>query len=215
MHLIQEIGVDYFRDRFNGAMFMGPNNLPCYVNSASGSYTGTSVPAVEVQGTPARVKVTNIEIPYDFFTSMEVFSAPELGWRCAAKGRYLAYYSRNNNSYQRGVSLNNVTRIINPITHWASAEGLIDFHIFEREANKTLLVMRPEFTPFSEGVAQLREGKILSFCVSPNTAVVHDENDTLSIMFNQNKVGTVTATGDIDCKIPFVINDLQLQEKQA
>lgn len=202
MNLIEEVGLDYFYDRFNGTMFEGPNGKPCFIGHNNGSRGVVSVK--ELEGPVNKCRATDITIPYSFFSSMAVFAAPEIGWRQAEKGKYLTYFSRNNGSYTRGLCRRNLVTAFAPVSEWAMLRSLYPVAHYEQEATKVLLAMRPEFTPMNEGIKLMQAGKILSFAASHRLAVVPDENDTMAILFNQQKVGIVTASGEIQCSIPFV-----------
>jgi len=209
MNLVDEVGLAYFSERFRGIMFEGPNGKPCFISpNGIPRVLNNVVPAIQVEGTPAKPSTTNIELPYDFFTGMEVFAAPEIGWRQAHNGRYLAYFERNNGSYVRGLALGNMGVHYSDVSRWAADNGMFSLDWYERDLTKVLLAMRPEFTPLKEGIGKIMEGTMLAFAVSSRLAVVPDTGDTLAILFNRNKVGMINANGEINCSIPFVNKSL-------
>lgn len=206
-NLISELGRPYFNERFGNSFFKGPNGHPCYVMRSERTAvieTPEIVRAVEVKGSLSKPTVDEIEIPADFFSSMEVFAVPELGWRMAAKGKYLARFERNNRSYHRGVAFSNLIRSHHDMTLWAADEGIISLEHYTRHANTVKLVMEPEYMPLSEGIKEMAQGKLLSFAVSANLAVVPDLDDKFALLFGYNKVGTITPEGEIDCEIPLI-----------
>jgi hypothetical protein len=78
--------------------------------------------------------------------------------------------------------------------------------------HKCLLSLRPTFVPFSEGIEKMREGKIVSFAVSANIAVMVSEDDNFSIFFRQKKAGVVLPDNTVVVDLPALstyLGDLQ------
>ena len=155
-------------------------------------------------GTPGKASVEARTISPAFFKDMSVFFAPSLGWRHAANGRYLAYFSRNNRSYARGVTLSNLNVSLSATTLYLVNNQNISQSYYERSSVRTLLIMQPEFTPLTQGIKDMRDGKIVSFAASHNIAVIPDSEDEFRIMFNLNPVGRVLSNGNIECRVPIV-----------
>lgn len=207
MNLVEELGRRYFAERFDGSFFKGPDGSTCIVAGLGND----GILANKVAGTVSKPALDSTEIPNDFFVDMSVFATPELGWRSAAQGKYLAFFSRNNRSYHRGTSHGNLHRDISPLSYWAAETGALNLPTYNKEATTAKLVMEPEYLSLTEGLAKLAEGELLSFCISANMAVFPEEEEMLALMFNNRKVGTVNLNGEITCNIPFIRSTLEEQ----
>lgn len=206
MNLIKELSVGYFQERFGGCMFFDPDKKASYIDT-SRSWHKNEVGIITVSGTASKPVTEEAVLPYDFFTGLEVFGVPNLGWRSAAQGRYMVYMSRNNRAYHRGVSREVLQRWLSPATQFLIDTDNISEDYYTRVATTTSMVMQPEYVPFTEGVSMLKRGELFSFCTSANLAVIPDVGDDLAIYFNSNRVGSVKSNGQIDCTIP-VINQI-------
>lgn len=198
-NLIDKVGQVYFNRRFQGSYFMDDKGRPSILQAALGD---GEVTYIALTGTPSRVIETTRTLPNEFFTGLETFSVPTLGWRSHSEGRYLAFFSRNNRSYHRGLSVGNLNVELSPMTRWLVSTK----NVQDPRSDKVLclLALKPNFTPFTEGVRQMREGEILSFAVSPTIAVVPDEDDKFSIYFRQAKAGTVMPDNSVVVDVPLL-----------
>lgn len=201
MNLIQELGQGYFHERFNRCMFFGPDGKPAYIIDGA-HHQG--VKCVLVDGPSTKPVTTETFIPYDFFKDLSVFSVPALGWRSAAQGRYTVYMSRNNRTYQRGVSNGVLNKFIAPSTELLIRDDGVSPDYYERESTVVTMVMRPEYMPLREGVEAMNEGSVYSFCVSANLAILPVSDDAYGLYFNTNRVGSVSPGGNVSCSIPVV-----------
>lgn len=208
MSLVTDLGNSYFNDRFSESMFLHPELGPCYIRDAYSS--SGKVGIVSVKGNVGKLNCTNHEIDHSFFTSMEQFAIPELGWRGAANGKYLAFFSRNNRSYHRATSASVLTHEIHAVTNMLHYRGKLNMDYYHRNDVITKLILDPEYTSFSEGIEKLKSGTHISFPVSARIAVVAETDDSAAIYFNQNRVGDVDYENNrINCKIPVIVNKLQ------
>lgn len=198
-NLIAELGADYFNSRFAGSFFKYEDKAHI-VQRASND----AVESVRVNGTAAKPLIENVQVPAEHFVDMTAFAVPAIGWRSANNGRYMAYYSRVNRSYRRGVSIENLTRSVSPLTEWLADNGSISLSYYARDSTVAKLIVEPEFYSFAEGMKLLREGKVAAFCISEHLAVFPESEEFLSVMFNNTKVGTVDLSGKITCNIPFI-----------
>lgn len=200
-NLIKELGSGYFRDRFGSSLFYTPEDkLPAYVVDV----VGNGVAAKVSKGTLGKLSSEDRVIPNEFFKDMSVFAVPPLGWRCASKGRYLAHYTRNNRSYNRGVTLNNTNKHLANHTQYLLNTDDLSFTYYERPGTIAAMIMAPEYMRISDGLRKMNEGTILSFVVSPNLAVVPETEERYGLMFNTMRVGEIDVNGRISCTIPVV-----------
>jgi hypothetical protein len=72
------------------------------------------------------------------------------------------------------------------------------------DSKKCMLAMKPTYTPFNEGVSQMRDGKIVSFAVSSSVAVVLAEDDNFNIFFRQRRAGRVLPDNTVVVDIPIL-----------
>lgn len=208
-NLVQELGREYFLQRFKGTFFKGPDDATCIMRRHPGD---GEAEVDKIVGTVNKPEIESILVPDEFFSDMRVFATPELGWRSAAQGKYLARLNRNNTSYHRGVASQNIGRNVSDLTMWLANEGVISLSYYAREATLAKLVMEPEYLSLSEGLTKIGSGEILSFCISANMAVFAEGEEDMALMFNANKVGTINLRGEINCNIPFVTSVLQEQQ---
>lgn len=203
MNLVQELGVDYVRQRFAGCMFYDENGTPCFVNGDR-PWARLRVPISRVNGTPENHTVEDAVKPESFFKDLSVFHTPPLGWRMNADGTYMAHLRRNNKSYQRALATRVIQRQVSPATSFLIDSGNLDLFYYDQPTTTIAMVMIPKFVAFREGVEAMRNGELFSFCVNPNLAVIPDVNDQQALLFNTTKVGVVKKNGDVVCDIPQV-----------
>lgn len=202
MNMVQQLGTSYFSQRFGGSFFLGPDNNPCKIDTRRWQDEQT-VPVTTFKGTPEKATSEQGYVDAEYFPDMSILRVPRLGWRSAARGKYLAHLSRVNTSYQRGVCDANLQRQNAPHTTYLINYGEISTGTFQNEAATALLLYKQKYLPLAEGVALMNEGKILSFVVSPAFAIVPQDDDTYAMLAHDRKVGTVTKSGDISLLIPF------------
>lgn len=199
-NLVQQFGANYFSGRFAGAFFLTEDNTPAIVRSAGSR-------EVEVALCKGTVEAPRLEPSYvsnSFFKSMSQFDIQNMGWRCAGRGRFLAYMERMVNGYRRGTTRDGLDIGISPITSALIQSDTLDVGNYTREAAVARMVLLPTFTPFSQGVQDIIAGRIISFAVSSSMAVYAQDNENMAIMFGKRKVGSVDFTGKTTFTAPSV-----------
>jgi hypothetical protein len=197
-NLIESIGENYFNRRFADTFFLDDRKRPSVVvRAGEGQVTYEAL-----TGSASRVSSTHRTLPYSFFEGLGNFSVPILGWRTRDKGRFLAFFSRNNRSYHRGLSPDNLQMVYSDLTAWAGRSGNTNLDIDYK--TKCFMAMKPSFLPFTEGVQKMRDGELLSFAVSPTVAVVPGEEGKLDVYFRQSKAGVVAPDGTVSFDIPLL-----------
>lgn len=199
-NIIEELGAQYASERFGGCFLFTDDNRPAYVNTGVRWNSGT-VPVIAVEGSVNKPTTHPIQLPYEFFKTLDVFAVPPLGWRMAAEGRYLVHFSRNNQAtVHRAVSTNVLRRFISPATQFLQDTDNVSVEWYSRLAQTTLLIMRPEYTKLKDGVEAMRAGELFSFCASPVVAVIPDMDESQAIYFNSNKAAILDSKGTLHCK---------------
>lgn len=206
MNLVEEVGPSYMAERFAGCVFLNADNQPCFINpDKRAMHWGTdTVKVTAVTGPVSKRTVVACDVPLDFFTDLSVFKVPPLGWRATNNGRYLAFFSRNNESYNRAVSVNNIVRTLAQPTRYLINSGAISADTYNSDSATALLLLKPEYTPLREGLEQIRNGLSLSFAVNPNIAVIPAADNKQAIYFNLNRVAMVDPDGSITCDNPII-----------
>lgn len=200
-NLLQELGVQYMVDRFQDCMFLDPAGNPAYIDSLrrwEPGYVAVNV----VTGTPENPVVSEGQMEAGFFKDLNVFTVPPLGWRSSSEGRYLVNFWRNNRSYNRAVSALNVQRRFSPSTRYLVSTRNLNREVYDSQASTTLLIMKPEYTPFREGVEKMKRGEILSFAINPTLAVIPETDNRQSILFKDTRVAIVQPSGDLTFTFP-------------
>ena len=207
-NLLQSLGRDYFDSRCEGSMFFGPGGSPSSILRASrDNYNQVIIKSYT--GKIGRITTEQAELEADFFSGLEVLRTPELGWRTALDGKYLAFLSRNNRGYTRGVTGANLTTNLHPMSMSLIEDGEISNSYFENLGVQTKLVMEPDYLTLAEGMASMREGNILSFAMSASMALVVESDEAASLLLGRRRVGSVSFDGTINCTIPYVRANLE------
>lgn len=204
-NLIEELGYNRFRQKFGGSFFYDDDNVPSQVVSLAENELGViQVRCTSVSGPVSAIRVSDKVLPAAFFTGLATFKTPKLGWRSGYGGKLLAYLERDNRSYHRGISPNNLRVNWSPMSQWLMRTSNFNFNL---TSNKLCaLALTPTFVPFAEGIEAMRRGDMLSFAASPEVAVVPGEEGRLNIMFRQKVGGFVMADGTIEATTS-IIND--------
>lgn len=200
-NLVTQYGSDWFYNKFSGSFFRH-EGLPFKVLPNTGTRRTAWIPCLRLEkNEEGRVLGTQTNVNVAAFTDVSVFSVPNLGWRSALKGKYLAYFSRNNNSYHRGLSSRNMTVRESVMTLWLARNSDYDRSAVD-DNFLAYTAMCPEFLPLTEGVAKMARGEILSFAVSPTIAVLPNDADSFAVMFKEKVAGYVTPDGNMSLVIP-------------
>lgn len=207
MNLVQSFGDSYFSGRFGGAFFLTAEGIPAIIRSAGRSV----VDCVQCEGTVEAPKMKEVMIPHSYFNDMKMFDIPNMGWRSAGRGRFLAYIERQSQGYRRGTTRDNLSIGVAPITAALEECGTLDVTNYTRETAVARMLLAPVFTPFTEGVRDIAAGRIVSFAVSHNIAVYAQDDESMAIMLGKRKVGSV----DHDGKTTFTFNNIESLIKES
>lgn len=203
MNMVQELGTNYFAQRFGGSFFKGPDGNPGMI-LPRGWMDERTVPCNIFRGKVEKTETVNEPIASDFFVDMGILAVPRLGWRSAAKGKYLAYLSRNNTSYQRGICTANLKRSLAPHTEYLINYGEISSSYYLGEAITAKLLFEQEYLTLADGIEQMNNGKLLAFPVTPALAVVPKDDTHFALLMGRREVGVVDReTKVITMSIPF------------
>lgn len=192
-NLLAKYGSSWFTTKFNGTFFMYEGK-PARVLEA---FNNRSVHIRVLDKLDGRVVGNNLEVSGDLFPDSSVFSVPELGYRHARDGLYLAFFVRNNSSYVRGLSLRNLNARVSNITK------LIQRRLSSvpppSQDDLNYMAMKPEFVPFHEGIRKVLAGELVSFAASPTLAVVPSPTSEteLTLLFCGKSVGKVDSSGNL------------------
>lgn len=209
MSLIDELGLEYFNERFAGSMFFDKDKNVCTV--ATNKFIKNHVHAKVWEGPNERPTVKDHSVPWNFFTDLSVFKTPPLGWSMSADGTYLAHFSRNNRAYHRGTSAKILFRRLSPASQFLADTGNVNHEMYMDTGVTTKMVMTPVYVPFREGLEKMRKGELFSFAVSPTIAVIPDVYEQQALYCNTNKIGVVKPDGTIVCDktvFPFIEDQL-------
>lgn len=211
-NLITSLGASTFNDRVRSSYFLDKDgDAGCIVHltdhrkpkpdSDGDYYYKVQYRKIigDLDSTAARAVTSEEEV--DFFKNFGVLEVPSLGWRSYYSGRGLAYLSRNNRSYHRGISRSNLFVEKSPMTEWlernTSWKHTMDDNML------CLITCKPKYLGMQEGLAKIRQGEILSFAASPTVAVSPATARTLDVWFRKTKVGTINADDTLDTTPSF------------
>lgn len=202
-NLVEQYGMNWFLSKFSGSFFMHEDK-PHVVRSDVDSFRYTvNVPCYSLEQTgESTISRNDVSIPATEFNDISKFSVGGLGWRSSDKGRYLAYFKRNNRSYHRGLSLRNLVIEVSHMTKWLST--YTNYNIRRDEAALAWLSLRPTFHSLHEGLEMVRNKEIVSFAISPTIAIMPDKDDKMAILFKTLKAGTVDLDGNMQLSIPKI-----------
>lgn len=202
-NLVEELGVSYVLDRFRECMFLDGEGKSCYIDGSRPWLRG-HVAVNVVDGTPEAPVVAQGQLTAEFFKDLTVLATPALGWRQSNEGRYLVHFTRDNRSYHRAVAPANLKRSFAPSTRYLVNTSNLDRAIYDGVDSTALLVLKPQYTPFREGLEAMRNGAILSFAVSPTIAVIPDMNNSQAVLFNTTRVAVVRPDGELVFTFPSI-----------
>lgn len=198
-NLVAKYGPSWFTSKFNGTFFMYEGK-PARVLEAVSS-RGVYIRVLDkIDG---HVVGNNLEVTGDLFPDSSVFSVPELGYRHAWDGVYLAFFVRNNTSYVRGLSLRNLSARVSNITNLI--QNRLNSVPSPSQDDLNYLAMKPEFVPFHEGIRKVLAGELVSFAASPTLAVVPSptSESELTVLFCGKTVGKVDSNGNLRITSPI------------
>lgn len=204
-NLIDEVGTQYFAERFGGCMFFDAAKRPSFIDNSE-RWPNGKIKVGIIVGPATKPTIETGYLPYSFFKNMSVFATPPLGWRSAAQGRYMVHMRRRNtnNGYHRGIAPKLILPTFSPATEYLFQTGNISEEYYMRPSTVTALVMNPEYVSLKEGLPLMREGELFSFAVNPNIAVIPDVDEKLGIYFNTKKVATIDGKLRLKCESNMV-----------
>lgn len=107
MSLIESMGAQYFREWFNGALFLYEGR-PCIINDLSDGV----VSCLRLD------ESARLSIPHTFFTGFKVFEYPPLGYRRVGN---IVYHVHRTQSAYRGLRGNLLTFELSPLSYMLQA----------------------------------------------------------------------------------------------
>lgn len=202
--LVTKYGRDWFNNKFPGSYFMF-NGIPARVGRAERDPVERDKFRVAITACPrvdGEVRPAARHIPSDYFQNSEMFGVPELGYRHAQGGKWLAFLRRNNGSYVRGLSTRNLNVFESDFTIFLRTQGIRPAPVDENAL--TSIVMQPNFIPLHRGIKLMLEGKLLSFAASPTIAVMpsRGEEDGLTVYMCDKVIGSVDMDGTMNITLP-------------
>lgn len=200
MNLLEEFGAGYINERCNNAVFLHPEGWTgMYLE---GNLT-SGVRVRKIEGYVGRLSVSEETLPCDFFTGLQVFDVPDLGWRSALNGRAMMYLYYAG-GYGRGIRPGSNLRIdYSDMTQSFIGHGGVSSNYLSRTDVRAKLVTTPEHLTLAEGLALMREGTHAGFSISPSLAVTASDNEEVGIVYvRTTPVGTVDlSSGTISASI--------------
>jgi hypothetical protein len=195
MSIIKDVSVDYFVQRFNGSIFLGPNGNVHFLDG--GRYTRDTVTAKEITGEEFKATARSVSLPHDFFSDMNFLRLPPLGYRTAENGRYLCYFQRKNSSYTRGYTHGNATRSYADHTQYMFDMGKLEKERAEKPEVVASLLAKPRFFTIGEGLEEMNKGKLFCFANNPDIAVVPEDDNVYNVIFKQTHVANFSPEGEL------------------
>lgn len=137
MSLIESMGAQYFREWFNGALFLYEGR-PCMVSDLQGG----QVSCIRIDS-PRGSADHYLNIPHQFFTGFKVFEYPPLGYRRVDN---IVYHVHRTQSAYRGLRANLLTFELSPLSYMLQASERTAVRIAGITNNQRLCqVMAPTF----------------------------------------------------------------------
>jgi len=209
MNLIEELGVNFIRERFSESLFLDVDGSPCYIN-AKVRWEPKTVCAVKLSGSVDEVEKKTVNIPDDFFKDLSVFGTPPLGWRMNSDGTYVVHFSKNNRmnntGYLRGLNPRNTDKFLSPATQYLIESENLKADKLDKIETSAFMIMKPTYKSFREGLKEMRNGNIFSFVSSPVLAVIPAEDQGQAIYFNTRLAAKIDKNGELICSNPIVEN---------
>lgn len=206
-NLIESLGADYCNQRVSGALFLYKGDAHMFQEvTVDPAQDGRklAVLATKFTGTTEKFKEQQVLIPADEFSGWGALSFPTLGYRQAAAGQVLVSVTRVN-GVNRGLNYRDVRCTPHDISYsCAGAFGinLADFTVGSRLA---LMVLKPDYTPLSEGIPSVLAGKIPAFAMSAEFAVAPAADVSfLEILFRGRRVGEIDERGKVSITVPSI-----------
>jgi len=211
MNIVDDVGMNYFLDRFNGCIFLGENGNPHILEHIRGQRIAqdANIRCLEVIGEGFKASVQRTEVSREFFSSLSFLKLPPIGYRMSEDGRYLCYFQRKNTSYTRGITTGNCVRSYADHTKYMFDMGKLNRIKAEEKQVLASILAKPRFHTLTEGVEHLNNGDLLCFVNSPDIAVVPENEELYNVMFKQVHVGNINPDGELSMLPSF--SDVELE----
>jgi len=203
-NILTEYGSEEFSERVIGAVveYEGKPHLLTRLLSKQ------VVQAIKIEGTPEKLKQEDVMLSTDIFTGMAMLKHPPLGYRSAAAGQYLAFFSKVPTPMRKGLHMDRYLNVkVNELSKYLQSYTDISFQHYNVPEVKASLIWTDCFLPLHEGIKRMRGGELLSFVVDNNFAVVPDwkQTDNLVILYRDRAVGHIKPNGDIKFASKWVV----------
>lgn len=186
MSLIESMGQSYFREWFNGALFVY-NGSVLSVSDTDGS----TVRCVNLEvGRDAAGYV--VRVPYEFFTGFKVFEYPPLGYRRVGN---VVYHVHRSQSAYRGLRGNLLTFELSPLSYLLQGNERTAPRVSNVTANQRLVeVMKPTYdtrASLDELIAGRQTAVVPSedVCIEPSLV-----NDNYDVLYRGKVVGSMNTS---------------------
>lgn len=209
MSIIRDMGRQYFYSKFAGAVVLSPDGKAGCIDTASTYDEDGNVCVISSTGTLGKARRNVIPVPPDYFDSLEKFNVPDLGWRSAAEGRYMAYFQRPQRTYRKGLHVRDLQVTQMAHTTQLINSGNLSGMFFSRDYIVARMLCEPEFMPLADGLAAMNSSDIMGFALSNKLAVgPSDRDDTYILYYEEFPVGTVGSDGTMNLHIPNTFEEL-------
>lgn len=202
--LFEELGAQYIREWFHGALFVHENKLHCLqdvmrTEGSKGMETVVVTTSLNLlAGTP---KWSKDRVPPASLVDFSTFKYPKLGYRQFYQdgiGMVVAQCTALR-AAQRGLRLDTVRWDSLPV--YTALDYDREFWDSINQARIAKEIFAPTFTPFSVGIHKILEGEIPAFAINEDLAVglacVNDGNEGCNVYFRGRVVGNVSDNGHL------------------
>lgn len=200
-NLLKEYGMEEFGQRIMGCSIMYDGHPTQTSHVGTHPETGAKmIFAEQYIGTPERFAKREIMIAPDYFTGMMSLRYPQLGYRTAAAGQYLAYYSRIPTAVRKGLHLTQLKVEMSKLSRALEHYTGFDMEYYTNPSIQTMLIHKPVIMGWQEGLQKVKEGEIISFVVDENFAVVPSSHNKhyMMILYRDRMIGTLSEGGNIE-----------------
>lgn len=202
-NMIEELGGEYVESFYRRALFRHDDLICQFAGRASDSHMVCSVFGVDDKSPEWR----NHQLPNEVFMDMDKFAWPRLGYRDLSLNEMppAPYYLNTTRSAQRGLrpeflsaSAPDVLKLI-PVTGFGR-------DLFS-SAKMAQTIFRPQFMPFSEGMAKLRAGDVPGFALSSDVAIAISVSESpdakFDVLHRERVIGRVDDNDQVVVPIRF------------
>lgn len=200
-NLLKEYGMEEFSSRVMGCSIIYGGHPTITKKVTNHPDTGIlTILGTQLLGTPEKFTREPVYIPVDYFTGMNSLQYPQLGYRVAAAGQYLAYMSRIPTAVRKGLHVSQLKVDVNRLSSALEYYTGFEMGYYDSAEVMALLALKPQLTSWQEGLKKVKAGEIISFVVDENFACVPspDELKFMSILYRDRVIGHMDANGNID-----------------